>query len=83
MKHLDPEIERRTNFIGILPFKAAVMKLAVASLRRQSNRLAIQRCGSMKMQTAAAVSDADAVRLGALPIYLIDLLSRSRALRVG
>jgi len=67
IEHLNGEIKRRTDVVGIFPNEAAAVRLIGAILLEQSDEWATQRSRYMSLEAISALSNTGHVRLSAVP----------------
>jgi putative transposase len=65
LEHLNAEVKRRTDVLGILPDEAAITRLVGAILLEQNEERSVQR-RYMSLETFAALGDNPAVKLRAI-----------------
>jgi putative transposase len=63
IEHVNGEIKRRTEVVGIFPNEDAIVRLVGAILLEQNDEWAVQRARYMTLETIAPVSDDPAVNL--------------------
>lgn len=63
LAHLDGEVKRRNEVVGIFPNEAAIRRLVPAILLEQNDEPAVPRARSMTLHSVVGVSDAPAVSL--------------------
>jgi putative transposase len=76
--HLNGEIKRRTEVVGIFPNEDAIVRLIGAILLEQNDEWAVQRARYMTLETIAPLSDDPTVSLPAIASLTCPALAGER-----